>query len=353
MNLFREIEGLQGEKLASKVLSLLLLRSQELRSIFIDMISDESPNRPLSTWSRFACVCEQRTENEDTGAGYVDILIETDDAVIGIENKFHAPLGRNQPEKYLITLQEKASHLNALVGKQTAIDHLLVVLLPKDRRERESKALRDKGCVVLAWQDVLDAFKRITAHRILDPTTDAILRILDDFVLEKIGFMPNFTRLASHFRKNWAPSGNHYQYALLTALREVFPYPNNRIGTGRTWAGYYFATLLQPEQRGWFGFVPSENITDVTKRGNAAELIVATRFDVPSLSSTAFISVNVPNILGPKVSCNAWIINFDRQWSSPEKWREELNPFWSKVESLQEKTVTEVGGPEANPSDLN
>lgn len=101
------------------------------------MISDKSLKGPLSTRSRFACICEQRTDNEKIGSGYVDILIETDDAIVGVENKFHAPLGKNQPDKYLDTLQEKASHLNVLVGNQKTIGYLLVVLLPKERKEEK------------------------------------------------------------------------------------------------------------------------------------------------------------------------------------------------------------------------
>ena len=79
-------------------------------------------------------------------------------------------------------------------------------------------------------------------------------------------------------------------------------------------------------------------------RENEAELIVASTFDVPALSPSSFTSVTVPGILGKGVACKAWVINFDRQWSSPDKWREELNPIWRKVESLQEKSEAEVAG---------
>lgn len=344
MNLLQEIEGLQGEKLASKALSLLLLRSQEIRNIFIDMISDESHKGPLSTRSRFACICEQRTDSEEIGSGYVDILIETDDAIVGVENKFHAPLGENQPDKYLETLREKAALLNALIGNQKKIGYLLVVLLPKDRKKKISKDLEGKGCVLLAWQDVLGAFLAASGMKNLDPMTEVILRALNDFVQEKVGFMSNFTRWYPHFRRSWMPSGDQYQRALLGSLREVFPNPNNKIGAGGTWAGYYFATLLDRRDWGWFGFIPSKSIVGVSIRENEAELIVASTFDVPALSPSSFTSVTVPGILGKGVACKAWVINFDRQWSSPDKWREELNPIWRKVESLQEKSEAEVAG---------
>lgn len=345
MNLLREVEGLQGEKLASKVLSLLLLRSQELRNIFIDLISDESPKGPLSTRSRFACICEQRTDSEDIGSGYVDILIETDDAIVGVENKFHAPLGENQPGKYLETLREKASLLNALVGSQKNIGYLLVVLLPNDRKVRVSKELDGKGCVVLAWQDVLGAFLATSRMKNLDPMTEVILRALNDFVQEKVGFMSNFARWYPHFRRSWVPTADQYQRALLGSLREVFPNPNSKIGVGTTWAGYYFATVLDRRDWGWFGFVPSKSIVDVSIRENAAELIVASTFDIPALSPSSFTNVTVPGILGKGVACKAWVLNFDRQWSSPDKWREELNPIWRKVESLQSKSAPEAEGP--------
>jgi len=212
-----------------------------------------------------------------------------------------------------------------------------------------TRQLEGKGCVVLAWQEVLAAFLAPTPTKKLDPTTEVLLGALIDFVHDKVGFISKFTHWYPHFRRSWTPNADQYQRALLWSLREVFPNPSNKISAGATWAGYYFATILPRRDQGWFGFVPSVNVTGGAKREHAAELIVATTFDVPSLPASAFVSVSVPGILGRGVACNAWILNFDKQWSSPEKWRGELDPLWKKVESLQEQAISETRRLEPNP----
>lgn len=329
MDIFGAIEGLQSEKLASRILSLLLLRSQDLRDAFIGMVSDCSPRGPITMWSRFACVCEQPTENE-IERGYVDIYIEVDDAVIGIENKFHAPFGGNQPGKYVETLQQKAAQLNTLVGANRKVEYLMVILVPRYRKDKEQERFKTKQCVVLSWEDALTVLEDLRAK--LDSTTAVLLTSLREYVHSKVSFMPEFEKWAPHFLRNWEASGTTYQRALLSEVKQFFPEGGARLSCGEDWLGYYFATLLKVG-KAWYGFVPAKAVTYGYSTDNQTVLIVACTFDVAGLSEN-FIPAEVPGILGKGVKCNSWVIKFDKHWNSPERWRRELQPFWQSTQEL-------------------
>lgn len=329
MNLFGAIEGLQSEKLASRILSLLLLRSQDLRDAFIGIVSDCSPRGPITMRSRFACVCEQPTENE-MQRGYVDIYIEVDDAVIGIENKFHASFGDNQPDKYMETLQQKAAQLNTLVGANRKVEFLMVILVPRYRKDKEQERFKTKQCVVLSWEDALTVLEDLRVK--LDSTTAVLLSSLREYVHSKVSFMPEFEKWAPHFLRNWEPPGTTYQRTLLAEVKQFFPQGGARLSFGEGWLGYYFATLLKLG-RAWYGFVPAKSISSSNNTDNQTTLIVASTFDVSGLSPN-FIPAEVPGILGKGVKCESWVIRFDKHWNSPERWRRELEPFWQRTQEL-------------------
>jgi hypothetical protein len=87
MNLFKEIEGLSGEPMVSALLRLVILRSQEIRDEIVRLISAKSPIGPVTSSSHFSCYAEYPTFDQVAGQGRIDIVLELDDAVIGIENK--------------------------------------------------------------------------------------------------------------------------------------------------------------------------------------------------------------------------------------------------------------------------
>ena len=94
-------------------------------------------------------------------------------------------------------------------------------------------------------------------------------------------------------------------------------------------AWYYFFTDPDIDEKGWFGFVPKQEIE--FESDNGAELIVVTTYK-PSLSGD-FVEVKLrdTNFIGAPGKTNAWVIKFDENWNNVEKWREQLSPFWSAV----------------------
>ena len=106
MDVFSEIEGLSGENLGSALFRYLIFNSYEVRDSVITLFSDRSPIGPISYTSHFACRTEYPTSHKEFGDGRLDILIQLDDVVIGIENKFFAQFQENQPKKYVQTLKK-------------------------------------------------------------------------------------------------------------------------------------------------------------------------------------------------------------------------------------------------------
>ena len=62
------------------------------------MISAGSKQGPLSSESRFPCKREIGTRDEDDRQGRVDLVIETDDAVIGLGNELYTGFREGQQQ---------------------------------------------------------------------------------------------------------------------------------------------------------------------------------------------------------------------------------------------------------------
>ena len=345
MNLFSDIEGKQGEALTSAVLGHLLLRSSVIREAFIKKISERSQQGPVSIERRFACTREEATEDKDGKRGFLDLLIETDDAVIGIENKLFAGWQSDQPVKYLDSLQAKGEKLQEITGRE--VRHLLAVLIPKSRVEEvNEKVFGNDRCVLITWQDVLEELGKQSSN--LDPLSASIVQSLEEFVLGRIGFMPEFMNWLCHFRRQWVTNGSLYQRQLVAGIWKFFPEPGRRLSYGDKWVGYYFASKLKADSA-WYGFVPRNGLRDLEDRAlpemqdRQAELVVVTSFPINSVSGK-FLSAKVvyKNFLGRGRAANCWIVNFDDQWDAPSKWISELKPLSDEVSKLMAK-VADVG----------
>lgn len=158
MALLVEISGLKGENLCSALLAHLTLRSPEVRAELIRLISDRAPHGPIYVQNQFAVFCEESANaggiDEDTPElkrGRIDLVIETDDAVIGIENRFNAPFQEGQPAGYLRLLRQRASDLATI--RNTDFSHVLVVLAPERRASGIDAKIREDhldDCTFLA-----------------------------------------------------------------------------------------------------------------------------------------------------------------------------------------------------------
>ena len=129
MNIFSEFEGLVGENLSSAILHYLLLNSEEVRETFLTLLSDKSPRGVIEFYEHFSVRKEYPTKDEELGNGRLDLLIQVDNFMIGIENKFHAAFQDGQPEKYQQSLSQSAELL-AQINKVN-VQSLLYILCPE------------------------------------------------------------------------------------------------------------------------------------------------------------------------------------------------------------------------------
>lgn len=332
MDLLTEIEGLSGENLTTAVLRLLLLRSQDLREACMRAISVRSRVGPLAVDSHFSCISEFATDEVKTARrGRLDLLIETSDTVIGLENKILAPFQEGQPHKYLETVEQHAEKLSALRAK--SLQHLVLVLAPRSREEEILGLVHEsEHFVYLSWEDLLDAFG--LADGGLDPSTSVLFGSLNTYLRQKVEFLPKFAELIPHLRQRFDEGGTSLQREVVRGLWGFFPDSGPRLSHGSTWAGYYFVSTTK-ELTGWYGFVPGTAL--LTGGRHAAELIVATSFEVPvTMPPFRPIELRVgKRFLGIRngpIYC--WAVDFDKSWSSAECWRNALAPLHGRVEQL-------------------
>lgn len=332
MNLLSELENLAGENLCSAVLRLLLLRSHEIRTLFLDLLSREYRSGPLRLGSHFACLREQFTD--DSGRrGRLDILIETSNAVIGLENKLHAGFQEGQPHKYFTTIEQYSKGLSEL--RKTQYRPIIAVLAPQSRTEEIKSIIgNEEHFLIIKWEELFDYLSRAEPH--LDHKTKILLQELQSYVYQQITVFPDFTRQFPHLRRKFEPRGTPLQRELVGKLWQFFPDPGSRLSSGNSWVGYYF-TEPSKGTHAWYGFVPEKEIKSGVK--NTAELIIATSFMVP-FQDPPFREIELtagPKFIGAS-EIHAWAVDFDENWHTPEVWREKLKPLWEAYESVINNT---------------
>lgn len=326
MDVFSEIEGLSGENLGSALLRYLIFNSHEVRNSILSLFSDKSPIGPISYTSHFACRTEYPTAHTQYGNGRLDILIQLDDVVIGIENKFFSQFQDHQPHKYYETLETVAGSLKSI--NHTEVRTILYVLCPEARKKEALEKINGlKDTIVISWEEVLAHLERI--EEISNPVAKIVLSEFINYLKRHFSFVHDFERKAIHLKKSFPDYGSPLQGELIGKLWSLFPSAGGRLSNGETWLGYYFFTDPEINEKGWFGFVPKQEIEYETD--NQAELIVATTYK-PSLSDDfAAVKMIEANFIGSPGKTNAWVIKFDENWNNVEKWRQELLPFWSAV----------------------
>lgn len=331
MNLFSEIEGLKGENLVTAILRVLLLRSEDIRGRFIGLISNECRLGPLTAGSHFSCLREEATYEQGANeSGRLDLILETADAVIGIENKLDGVFQKGQPHKYLSTLEKHAAALAEL--RRRKFQHILVILAPSSRSaEIERLTDGDRHYVFLAWEHVRDKVLSSVKDDV-DPATRTILISFGEFLSDQISFLPRFKEWVPHLKRRFDLRGTQQQREVVQALWRFFPDPGPRMGSGDQYVGYNFCYNLR-DHRAWFGFVEKSAIKDPRK--NEAELIVVTTFPVV-FSTPVFspITLKREQFLGKDFKLSAWAIEFDHAWTDPQKWRDELAPLYQAVEQI-------------------
>lgn len=328
LDIFSEIEGLSGENLGSALFRYLIFNSQEIRDSIISLLSDKSPVGPIEYSSHFACQTEYPTTHSQYGSGRLDILIQLDDVVVGIENKFFSKFTENQPLKYLETLKMVGASLSKI--NHSKVRNILYVFCPASRKKEaisKIEGLENSG--VISWEEVLAACKN--TNNISNPITKAVQSEFIKYLERHFSFIHDFERKAIHLRKSFPEYGSPLQYELAAKLWSYLPSSGARLSNGKTWIGYYFFNDPAIQQKGWFGFVPVKEIKDKTK--NNTELIIASTYK-PELSDDFHeVRLKNDNFIGAPANTNSWVINFNHNWNSVEIWREKLSPFWGAIQN--------------------
>jgi len=327
MDIFSKIEGLSGENLSSKLLSYLIFNSHEVRDAILSIFSDNSPNGPITYTSHFSCRTEYPTIDDQYGNGRLDILLQLDDVVIGIESKFFSQFQEDQPQKYCKTLQDVASALKKI--NHTEVRALLYVLCPESRRSEVKDRITDlNNTAIITWEKIIEKISHI--ENISNPTARIIASEFTKYLKRQFSFIEYFEKKYIHLKKTFPDYGSPLQGELVRKLWSFFPVSGARLSNGKTWIGYYFYTDPSINEKGWFGFVSKDEIRDEIPHG--AEFIVVSTYK-PSNLSNRFKKVQLVNdgFIGEPGGTHAWIVKFDDKWNNVDIWREELSPFWSAI----------------------
>lgn len=322
MNIFSEFEGLSGENLSSAILHYLLLNSEEVRESFISLLSKHSPNGIILCHEHFSVRKEYSTEDEDLGNGRLDLLLQVDNFVIGIENKFHAPFQSNQPEKYQNSLRHAAKLLGEI--NQTDVCPLLFILCPEYKlQEALGKVkLHPSNTSVVTWEDVQKELENIDS--VLNPVANVVLYEFKKYLKEQFSFMPLYGKKYHHFRSSFPDYGTSLQHELISQIWGLFPNPVSNLSNGKHWLGYAFLTDLDNEQRGWFGFLPKSGFC--TTCNNDAELVIATTYKLSTPhNGLTEVELDYESFLGHGVTYYAYRVDFDESWNTHEAWKNKLS----------------------------
>ncbi|KQH86747.1 hypothetical protein AMR76_06560 [Vibrio furnissii] len=321
MNIFSEIEGLHGENLTSALLHYLLLNSQEVKDAFIDLLSDHSPLlEPIYSYEHFSVKKEYPTQDDKLSNGRLDLLIQLDDFVIGIENKLHASFQPNQPEKYIKSINEVGQQLEKIYSNSMSC--LLFILCPEYKKGEavEKTKFDSKMMAVITWEQVLNKFKNI--ENVDSPRASILLDEFIKYLSAQFSFFPSFKKKSHHFRSSFPARGTSLQYELNNAIWKFFPSPSNHISIGNNWLGYGFH-YSQEAQGGWFGFVSKSVIRGDCS--NEAELIIATNYRPDSIDGLVEIELSYSNFVGKNTFINR--VDFDASWDNIEKWQRVLSVY--------------------------
>lgn len=320
MNLLSELEGRSGEALTSAALRFLILRSQDARETLRDLISESSYQGPIVMQHEFSCRLEVQTKEsispseQSSTFGRIDLLLQTDNAIIGIENKLDANFQPGQPEKY----REKLEQLAKSQDKQ----YVLVILAPADRNKEIEKMVRSlehrNHYIQLDWENTLDHFKK-SVQTNSDRISQTLVDQLNDYIITTRGTLWPKELRAKHLQGPFKPQG--VQGEFIRKMRSILPAASN-IGTGKANTGYHLEMSRESEQEGsyntWFGFVSSDILIDSK---NPSELVLAT--SRTSASPPKHLrEIRMKSPWWKPMSAWAIDITDDRKWKEPDTWRE-------------------------------
>ena len=323
MNLFLKIENKKQEMLMCAVLQFLIVSVREFRDAFIGLLAEENLG-PLSCDTHFSIESEVPTEDKELGEGRIDFVVETEEAVIGVEAKLRADMGEGQPQKYARTLVNKAKILSELRGWQYR--PFLVVLAPKLRGDTLKGELEEKfqiaygrgveKCILVSWEALIESLEGAG----VDSPMGHLVGQLGDYLKAHTGILFDFPSMANQLSA-WEreSKGSESQRRVVGELWRLAPDPGPRLSASDRYCGYNFAR----EIHGWFGFASKAAFLDSTTVGEGAAKFVVT---VNGVGNDIVEESRPPCCLEETdlhwgSDSTSWIVNFDETWGV-NQWRE-------------------------------
>jgi hypothetical protein len=339
MRLFDLFLASEKEAFACGVVHYLLLRSPELRDALITTINERVPSIALTNNTHFSCTREWATE--DTAPvktkGRVDILLEVDNAVIGIEAKVRAPLSDDQPHKYIDAVKGHADGLAKI--RKRPVHSVIVLLLPiwqmrfaEDMLVSKKSDFHEVTVCALAWDTLFDAWR---GARVTDSVARFVVDEFERFVSIQTGSNADFPRLLPLIKESLSEARHDAHYEFVVWLSSAFRGNRATLRTRlqreldprvRTYTGYYFLTPQTDGLWGWYGFVDPRFAGDPT--GKAPVLVMGTDFDVPDLEESKNVFQRIQfthEAFSPDAKW--WKIRFNKDWDNLNRWREALAPM--------------------------
>jgi hypothetical protein len=262
------IEGRRGEELTSAVLGLIVESSDSagmaLTKLLLDRAEVDADPQPIDN-----AECERSTKDEVEGRGRLDILLETEKRIFGIENKIWAAFQSGQPEKYWPSLEERARNANKTPH--------LYLLLPRWRMNPVKSDLYTE----VKWQDVLQALEDgIRGEKHNDDAT-ILIRWLNMYMekqVEVLKPLAKYDDLQGKFERGGTESQRKTVDGIWYMFREIGVY--GRANRGNHWSGYAFMEKLsQAGEHAWFGFIDGNLLVDGASDHSC--FVVATTFECP------------------------------------------------------------------------
>lgn len=334
MNIFQDLEGLSGENLATGGLRHLLLRSIPIRDAVLELLSQVSPIGSLLSASHFSCYPEHPTVDDQHGRGRIDLVIEVDGAVCGIETKFFASFTVKQPEKYVASLSRLAETLST--GRGRSIRHGIFVLGPgQRRREIEAKIANIASVRFVSWEALLEAIGSVAVAA--DPVSAQLAKEFLYYVKSALGSMLDLERQLPELLGEFPERGTDLQCQFMRSLIVGLAAPNTHLSRGADWCGYYITRDEKGLGTTWLGFVPRGRIEGADRSG--ALLVLASRqeWSVPEPQFKKVMParpIELPELHGSySAGDHHWVVTIDASWSDPDVVQKLFAPVLVGVES--------------------
>lgn len=370
IDLFQELAGKKGEVMAVAALRYLLMRNRPLREQFLKTLGTSVSYTLYQDFSYFGCELERSCwpdQDTDASPGRLDMLVESNTAVVGIEAKLGHQIRAEQIKKYLPELARRQTLLAKLHGEP--VEQHMILLVPQwQKKDAEAAIATVKGTLagetspsngqyqpdslqVITWDDIINNLK--SAY------DDAAITCEDKFVLNTLeSYIHYWTGQIANFDLLWKAAYNEYkignpmpQRELIEHLRQFFNTGDSNLGANAKYhIGYSFSPDFTDDQDsvswknirwGWFGFIHQSILAKYIDNAPASAFCLFTDYLPDSHDNIHF--KHVPNDQlrndlkkwlyrdDESRGKHLWILSqsaaTDIKLEKPESWQMILRPF--------------------------